>query len=116
MDVPTWSWMAYKGGITFVDLPFGGVLWEESEIRSPWAHKPSGGQIFHSSVRRSKVYLEVVARGFRFNPVMDATKGKIVYDEHPAPEGTSLKCVIVGQKKLGKYDTESIQRHYVLIV
>ncbi|KAF2824588.1 HET-domain-containing protein [Ophiobolus disseminans] len=26
-DIPSWSWMAYSGGIKFVKIPFGGVSW-----------------------------------------------------------------------------------------
>jgi hypothetical protein len=33
--VPTWSWMAFKGGIDYLELPFDGVDWEKQEIRSP---------------------------------------------------------------------------------
>jgi hypothetical protein len=33
--VPTWSWMAYRRWITYVDIPFGKVEWLQN-IRSPF--------------------------------------------------------------------------------
>ena len=27
--VPSWSWMVYSGGIQFMDIPFGGVDWND---------------------------------------------------------------------------------------
>lgn len=37
--VPTWSWMASEGVITFMDLPFAGVEWryETEEVVPPWS-------------------------------------------------------------------------------
>ncbi|KAM7215588.1 Heterokaryon incompatibility protein (HET) domain containing protein [Rhypophila decipiens] len=36
--VPTWSWMAYEGIITFMDLPFSGVEWRyvKEGVIPPW--------------------------------------------------------------------------------
>lgn len=34
--LPTWSWMAYDGGIDFLDLPLGEVDWNVSEIQGNW--------------------------------------------------------------------------------
>lgn len=44
--VPSWSWMAYDGGIDFVKVPFGTVEWFPHAVQSPWAsdtcYKPDG--------------------------------------------------------------------------
>ena len=42
IKVPTWSWMAFKGGIDYLELPFDGVDWEKQEIRSPWTSGSRG--------------------------------------------------------------------------
>lgn len=36
--VPSWSWMAYEGVITFMDLPFSGVEWRyvDEGLVAPW--------------------------------------------------------------------------------
>lgn len=39
--IPSWSWMAYDGRITYVDVPFGQVHWLR-EMKSPFAQDPPG--------------------------------------------------------------------------
>ena len=34
-NVPLWSWMAYNGGIQFINIPFGTVNW----INNLWFYK-----------------------------------------------------------------------------
>ncbi|KAF7559255.1 hypothetical protein G7046_g4897 [Stylonectria norvegica] len=34
--VPTWSWMAFKGAIDYLSVPFDAVDWEEDDLKSPW--------------------------------------------------------------------------------
>lgn len=34
--VPSWSWMAYKGGIGYADPPFKSATWERNDIVPPW--------------------------------------------------------------------------------
>lgn len=38
--VPSWSWMAYTGGIDYLNLDFGGMQWEDLE--SPWSRREDG--------------------------------------------------------------------------
>jgi hypothetical protein len=34
--VPSWSWMAYKGGIDYTDPPYQTAIWETAGIIPPW--------------------------------------------------------------------------------
>ncbi|ETI20037.1 hypothetical protein G647_09052 [Cladophialophora carrionii CBS 160.54] len=118
--VPSWSWMAYEGGITFMDLPFKGVDWERKEIRSPWNHQPASGPTWLSTGRGSCTHLEAVARSFWVQSCGDGDQlseplYQIVFDQDEPPPGEhALKCVIIGRSKLGA-DGDA-RRHYVLIV
>jgi len=50
--VPTWSWMAYAGVISFMDLPFDSVEWRtgsEKGVLSPWHHSLSSSGSGHKS-------------------------------------------------------------------
>ncbi|KAJ2995203.1 hypothetical protein NUW58_g1344 [Xylaria curta] len=120
-QVPSWSWMAYEGAITFMDLPFGEIEWEEKEVRSPW-NPP--GPILASSSRISnksnsswytgdtngRVDLTVTARDFSLS-----ADTHIVYDRGERPGDRIAKCVIVGRRKsAAEVDTQRI--HYVLVV
>jgi hypothetical protein len=35
-QVPSWSWMAYGGGIDYIDPPFGTADWDKKHITLPW--------------------------------------------------------------------------------
>ncbi|KAK4164675.1 heterokaryon incompatibility protein-domain-containing protein [Cladorrhinum sp. PSN259] len=138
--VPTWSWMAYEGAISFLDLPFRGVEWHyggEKGIKSPWAQtttavatgSSSGSQTnsssatWHTGNSGEETYLKVWASEFVVS--LEMAKTKILFDEG---SNTSLgfddwrqvKCVIVGRRKLKSaqqagLDTGDLE-HYVLVV
>jgi hypothetical protein len=115
MVVPTWSWMAYKGGIEYLDLPFSGVDWEEQEIRSPWMSGPSG--VLQTQDQAGIVELSAVAREFDLKR-SSAEDPKIIWDV-PAKTDGGLKqhvmCVVVGRLK-GDGQPELNRMHYVLLV
>ncbi|WQF87647.1 Putative heterokaryon incompatibility [Colletotrichum destructivum] len=109
--VPSWSWMAYKGSITFMDLPFDAVLWETDDIKSPWYYPPrngSGRSWLSTSSDGGQSELVGVARDF-VELVRD--DGRIVYDGGERPRDVALKCVVVGRRK-----SEVAAESYVLIV
>ena len=58
-SMPSWSWMAFTGGIDYLDPPFNKVDWEEKEVESPWS-RTNGG----SEGTLSSRYLKVTARPF----------------------------------------------------
>ncbi|KAI0144539.1 heterokaryon incompatibility protein-domain-containing protein [Xylariaceae sp. FL1272] len=124
--VPSWSWMAYEGAITFVDLPFKEVVWEEKEIQSPWAARgqvtfdmsPSSSQpeslpstAWHTANGDERSDLTAVARDFSADGDQFLT-----YDAGRLPSDRTVKCVIVGRKKLLPTADATKQTHYVLVV
>lgn len=110
--VPTWSWMAYEGGITFMDLPFDGVQWEEEEIRSPWTPSRASSSSWHTGNANGRIDLTGMARN------LNLTLGDqhIVYDSGVRPTGRTTKCVVIGRQKSEVATDVVRQRHYVLIV
>lgn len=102
--VPTWSWMAYKGGIDYLDPPFGEVDWNISEIRGNWFGKGNRAE------------LSAITREFRM-----ATTGTTDFDitwdipKEINSDQARLKCVVVGVLRRRGVSAER-KTHYVLIV
>ncbi|KPM36558.1 hypothetical protein AK830_g10019 [Neonectria ditissima] len=111
--VPSWSWMAYEGGVTFMDLPFSGVQWEdEGQLRSPWMANSSSSSTWHTGDSDARIYLTGRARGFD----VAAAEGRVVYDKLDAPRGRAVKCVVVGSQKAEVAPDVATRTHYVLVV
>lgn len=95
---PSWSWMAYDGRITFMEIPFAGVEWT-GNLSGP----PDAAGDGHVSAEASGLYVtseELMARA-----VLDMQGVDIV-------EG-SWKCVLLGKGKEGQEDDAA---HYVLLI
>lgn len=113
VKVPSWSWMAYKGGIDYLEPPFDGVDWEDKEIHAPW----TGGGHEDTSSAHEDGGLQLIATVRNFDVKgRRADEVRLVYDdtERSASDGQRPQCVIVARSKDGK--TEKEKRCYVLIV
>lgn len=115
LSVPTWSWMAYDGGIDFLDLPLGGVHWFPDAIRSPWATGSSN--TWHTGDGEDSVQLKAEARHFSLGDVRLAAEDEVVimYDDPGVKkEEGDLMCVVVGREKKKKSIEE--MTHFVLFI
>lgn len=131
--VPSWSWMAYEGAISFLYLPFGKIDWTMDvdfpspvEFRSP-NHSTGGTPSRTSRGRMSsnrngrRTELRVVARPFDMvaaAPRASNFLSGIVWDDPTAPhDPNQLRCVVIGRLK-SESDTpaDPAQKHWVLIV
>jgi hypothetical protein len=125
--VPSWSWMAYEGAISFLDLPFGKIEWTvDAEFRSP-DYTPKGTPSRASRGRMSsnrngrRTVLRVIARPFDVAsaaPCASDFLSGIVWDDPTASrDHGQLKCVVIGRLK-PESDTpaDPAQRHWVLVV
>lgn len=104
--VPSWSWMAYTGAIQYMNLPLGGVEWNQwdRDVISPWADS--------NAYNQNGAELRVLVRGILTS--VDERGARIYLDEPKFPSRRPFKCVIVGSSKeshQGKGTT-----YYVLIV
>jgi hypothetical protein len=108
--IPTWSWMAYHGGITYMDIPFDETEWD-TEISSSVSY--NAGYSSYTGDYEAFNKLAVVARGLTW-VTRDETECRVVIDE-PNREGSQgYQCVVVGKQKMEILDDK--QRHYVLFV
>lgn len=109
IQVPSWSWMSYEGGIDYLDAPFNQVDWEMEGIQSPWSQKLAQQSSWHTADRSGRTMLTAVAREFS-NP----TEGTVIYDQGSLPLARESRCVVIGISK--SEETMDMKRHYVLII
>ncbi|KAM0437845.1 hypothetical protein ACHAPT_002210 [Fusarium lateritium] len=115
--VPTWSWMAYEGAITFMKVPFDTVEWEEGKdaIRSPWTYSDSSSSSTSWHTGNSNERIDLTAYARELTNLILAEK-EIVYDQGRAvPTRGSVKCVIVGRERV-RSNAATLQHYYVLAV
>ncbi|KAI1277694.1 hypothetical protein F5Y07DRAFT_398247 [Xylaria sp. FL0933] len=113
--VPTWSWMAYRGGIDYVDPPFDQTIWEKEDIHPPRIKSSSSSSRANSS-HSPHVRMELQATVRRFN-VAGHQEGEVrlVYDtEKSKSDGMRAQCVVVAKSREGQTSQE--KRYYVLLV
>ncbi|KAF3041971.1 hypothetical protein E8E12_009261 [Didymella heteroderae] len=111
--VPSWSWMAYQGGIDYVEIPGGTADWAFDDIMEPWTRG------FHTTTNsvplNSIVAIPAIVRDFK---VANRQQGEVDlrYDTErtAGSDGQHPQCVIVAKDKRGR--TETLKRHYVLVV
>ncbi|ROW13657.1 hypothetical protein VPNG_04583 [Cytospora leucostoma] len=104
---PTWSWMAYEGGIEYLDLPFGQVEWEKDDILSmgTWSGKDGTAVT---------VGLSVNARNINTEPLTGVSGEKIVFDV-PNKTNRPFKCVVLGRTMEPEKHVAN-RTHFVLLV
>ncbi|RKL32586.1 hypothetical protein BFJ72_g10529 [Fusarium proliferatum] len=120
--VPTWSWTAYEGPITYFDIPFDHVRWTyntaEGKIQSPWTTMESDSTSFslHTGELDGRIDLTAQAREM-LNLKSAEAQGKVTYDEGTSPPGVRKLCVIVGSEKSKdeRFTTQDLE-YYTLLV
>jgi hypothetical protein len=106
--VPSWSWMAYAGEITYMEIPFGGVDWTD-EIHSPFSDKQQNQTNDRWEGRvANAAELRAVAREF----IQDC--GELIYDEPDKRRQGKLRCVVVGKQRMKMINEH--RKHYILII
>lgn len=113
ITVPTWSWMAYKGAIDYMDPQYGTADWETEEIIPPWTQGRQASNGFSPMSR--DITLQVIVRDYN---VAGNKPGevKLVYDRErtTASDGRRAQCVIVAKSK--EPSLERAKRYFVLLV
>lgn len=114
--IPSWSWMAYDGGIDFLDLPLGGVHWFTEAIKGPWA--TGGAHTWHTGDGKECVELEAWARSFTPGDVKMAAHDEVqlVCDTEDVVDldAEDLMCVVVGREKQNWAIKETA--HFLLLI
>jgi hypothetical protein len=109
--VPSWSWMAYKGPIDYMNVPYGIADWEIEEIIPPWTK----GRMDSVTVVGNEVVLAAIVRGFNTGGSKSG-ECKLTYDlEHSTMlNGQHGRCVIVARSRNPK--EEGRKKFFVLLV
>ncbi|KAH8787914.1 heterokaryon incompatibility protein-domain-containing protein [Diaporthe sp. PMI_573] len=115
---PSWSWMAYKGAIDYLDLPFDGVDWEEDDIRFRWLSGTGNSWSYSGDCLACPLELTVCGRSFDLRAARASDSASIMLDD---PDRTDelepfLKCVVLGRSKGQAQDSSDARAHYVLLV
>jgi len=108
LKVPSWSWTAYLGGITFISIPFNGTVSWDEDLRLDSKHKDtltgSLGKLWNCTLKQKESQL--VIRNLR-----GRGRGWLQFDVEDITDIDLLQCVVVGRIR-GKSEWE----YYVLVV
>jgi len=136
--VPSWSWMAYTGGIDYLSDPdeFGGIEWEA--VQSPWwsapttaglspstpngyshgiTHGPGQFRRSNSEVQGGNISLIAKATQYDLSGLgkEDLGEANLVWDMPGQSEQPETRCVVLGRVKNNQIPRDQ-QRHYLLLV
>ncbi|EMT71218.1 hypothetical protein FOC4_g10009716 [Fusarium odoratissimum] len=100
--VPSWSWMAYEGPITFANIPFDEVEWSTDCLLR------SGEETGTNSKR---TVLKAVARDLKLDKL--DMRHRVKLDEGSGFELSNLRGVVLGKDKKRE---SRVQVYYVLLV
>lgn len=113
VNAPSWSWMAYEGGIDYLKPPFNEMTWNKN-LHSPWSDKSKVKQSLTEMGGSSRaIELTADARPFLMAKV-DSSRDKVIYDSVGGTERTSrdLECVVVGKT----HSPGKLEQFYILLV
>lgn len=112
--VPSWSWMAYDGGISYMDISFEQVAWSDA-VQFP-SEDVLKGRV--RDFRRCRIeqkdteYAMFDEMGGEMGDEMGYKREWLRFDENGMNIKT-LKCIVIGR---GRSDWSDGQRCYVLVV
>lgn len=100
--VPSWSWMAYAGGIDYIGPRFGRVEW--NALGSPWSPSSRPGDTALVAEARDYAYEEEGPVGKRC---------EVVFDDPTRASPAATTCIVLGTDRP---EMGSARTHYVLVV
>lgn len=111
--VPSWSWMAYTGGIDYISPAFGGVDW--AEMQSPWSDAGENGGA-RTEFQGGNIALVAEAQEYDLTLTRQG-EGILHFDTPERSESLSTTlCVVLGREKPTATSLQKGLVHYVLIV
>ncbi|CAN9210055.1 unnamed protein product [Alternaria alternata] len=108
--VPSWSWMAYTGGIDYLQPDFGCYEWED--LQSPWSPK-TPTNVSSTDYNLANIALEAIAREYDLGAAVQG-EGELIFDTPNGSAKPDTLCVVLGKAK-GSPSSET-QRHYILMI
>ncbi|KAL6357016.1 hypothetical protein LRP88_10633 [Fusarium phalaenopsidis] len=114
-SVPSWSWMFYSGGITYVDAPFEEVDWTK-DYESPFESR-AGRQYWGTNENNPSPVIKSKSAK-RFSPSADPKKVleriRFDLDTYAHLQLGALRCIVIGKAKSS--GPEDAALHYVLVI
>ncbi|KAK1959985.1 HET-domain-containing protein [Colletotrichum sublineola] len=110
--IPSWSWMAYSGRISYLEAPFDGINWQDY-VQSPLTSESGVKQHWKADQISIVGYM---LRGPMRKLNLEATElgGRITFDQEERATVRDLGCIVLGVKRLASLS--AIAEHYVLII
>lgn len=111
--VPSWSWMAYKGRIVFINIASQELTWSTDIILPPMY---SGRMSWLSySCSLDKTAIEATALDFDISTATNVNDASLRYDESNGIQHTKGQCVILGSQSSCIDDLE-LRKEYVVVI
>ncbi|KAF4451825.1 serine threonine kinase [Fusarium albosuccineum] len=115
-SVPSWSWMAYNGRISYLDAPFDEINWTK-DYESPFKRTDGRDDKKYweaSGANPIPVLKSNAAR--KLNPGKDQSDitDRITFDLTPGDPISTLRCIVIGKEKTKASGNNGL--HYVLII
>ena len=109
--VPSWSWMAYTGGIDYLQPDFDNFEWEE--LQSPWSSK-GPTNVSSTDFHTANIALYATAREYDSLKAGLQGEGDLIFDTPNGSTAPQRYCVVLGKAKGSM--SPATQQHYVLII
>ena len=116
-NVPSWSWMAYNGGIKFMDIPFGTVDWIDN-LRFDEGRElvliADVGEFRNCTMEPDGKHYAILDSG-------RTKRGWIQYDIEEDEDLFKQQCVVAGKKsskdedKIEDGDRLDVKEYYILV-
>jgi hypothetical protein len=106
---PSWSWMAYTGGIDYLEPEFSSYEWED--LVSPWSSNRT--PIVSTNPATANIALVATAREYDLGVAVPG-EGELIFDTPGGSSQPKTLCVVLGKAR-GSPNPET-QRHYILVV
>lgn len=105
--VPSWSWMAYHGGIQFMDIPFASVDW----IITLFFYEERGPVLVTEVGKFQDCTMEPDGNYYAVVDFGRLKRGWIQYDVEEGEDLHNEQCVVLGRTRKSK-----IEKYYILVV
>ncbi|OTA65407.1 HET-domain-containing protein [Hypoxylon sp. EC38] len=111
--VPSWSWMAYSGEISYVSAPFGGVSWDKEQLHIPFGKDGRLRNTTQTLTGKPEPMIRAPVTNINMNTHGDEILQRLVFDEVTVSDPNALRCVVLGNDKEGDQET---RRYYVIAI
>ncbi|KAI0142501.1 HET-domain-containing protein [Hypoxylon sp. NC0597] len=111
--VPSWSWMAYSGEISYVSAPFGGVSWNKDQIHIPFGEDGRLRNSTQTLAGKPEPMITAPVTNVNMDAYGDEILQLLIFDEVAVDDPNTIRCVVLGNDKEGDQDT---RRYYVIAI